>query len=698
MARQIDLRKLRNIGICAHIDAGKTTTTERILFYTGRIHKIGNVDEANTQMDWMEQEKERGITITAAATTTSWMDHPINIIDTPGHVDFTVEVERSLRVLDGAVVVFDASAGVEPQSETVWRQADKYAVPRIVYVNKMDRVGADFEMAMGSMVDKLAAHPVPIQIAWGAEDSFIGVIDLIQMKAISWQNDVKGSNFVTSEIPAELLAKAKATREKMLEGCVEFDDAVMHKFLEGQPVSEDEIHACLRKGCLSGKIHICLCGSSFRNRGVQPLLDAIVRYLPSPLDKPPVKATRVDNGEEVLRTASNDEPFTGLAFKIAADPFVGKLTFVRVYSGVLKSGSYVDNATRGNRERIGRLVVLHANKREEVEEAVAGDIVGVVGLKDTRTGDTLCPEGQGVLLEAPTFPEPVISLAIEPKTKADQEKMGMALNRLCDEDPTLKVKVDAETNQTLIAGMGELHLEIIVDRLKREFNVQTNTGRPQVAYKEKIRATAEARGRYVKQTGGHGQFGDVWLRLEPLESGKGYEYVSEVVGGTVPKEFWPAVDKGVKETKDGGILAGYPIVDFRAVLYDGSFHDVDSSEMSFKIAASMAFKEAFMKAKPCLTEPIMDLEVVTPEEFMGDIIGDLNSRRGRIQGMTFRGNARVVRALVPLGEMFGYATAIRSMSQGRASYSMEFKLYEEVPRNVSETIIAKFQGTKGEAR
>jgi len=694
MARRVELDRIRNIGICAHIDAGKTTTTERILFYTGRIHKLGNVDDGNTQMDWMDQEKERGITITAAATTCEWAGHQINIVDTPGHVDFTAEVERSLRVLDGAVVVFDASAGVEPQSETVWRQADKYNVPRIVYVNKMDRVGADFDMSCQSMIDKLGAKPVAIQLPWGAEDTFVGIVDLISMKALYWKDETKGRDYEVSEIPPELKEKAGKMREKMLEECVEFDDAVMHKFLEHQPVTEGEIIRCLRYGTISGKIIPALCGSSFKNRGVQPLLDAVVRLLPSPKDMPPVKATIPGSDQAVARTASDDEPFTGLAFKIAVDPFVGKLTFVRIYSGVLQSGSYVYNANKDVKERVGRLLLMHANKREEIEDARAGDIVGVVGLKDTRTGDTLCPEDKPVTLEETTFPEPVIFLAIEPKTKADQEKMGVALGRLCDEDPTLKVRVDPETTQTIIAGMGELHLEIIVERLRREFSVQTNTGRPQVAYKETIRREVEVRGKYIKQTGGRGQYGDVWIRLEPLESGKGYEFETEVVGGTVPREYWPAVDKGIRETKDGGVIAGYPVVDFRAVLYDGSFHEVDSSEMAFKIAASMAFKEAVLKANPVLTEPIMDLEVVTPEEFLGDVIGDLNSRRGKLQGMEVRGNARVVRAMVPLAEMFGYATAVRSMSQGRAVYSMEFELYDDVPRNVAEPILAKYRGKR----
>jgi elongation factor G len=698
MARRFDLLRLRNIGICAHIDAGKTTTTERILFYTGRIHKLGNVDDGNTQMDWMDQERERGITITAAATTAFWMDSQINIVDTPGHVDFTVEVERSLRVLDGAVIVFDASAGVEPQSETVWRQADKYNVPRLAYMNKMDRVGADFDMSIESMVTKLGAKPLAVQIPWGAEDKFVGVVDLIRMKALFWKDETKGIDYETLDIPPELAEKAAKRREAMLEGCVEFDDAVMHKFLEGHPITEDEIHTCLRRGTVTGKIVPCLCGSSFRNRGVQPLLDAIVLYLPSPLDKPPVKGIGTDNGNAAERKPSDDEPFCGLAFKVAVDPFVGKLTYVRVYSGVVESGSYIYNASRNVKERVGRLLLLHANKREEIAEARVGDIVGVVGFKDTGTGDTICPENDPIMLEAPTFPEPVIELAIEPKTKADQERMGMALGRLCEEDPTLKVKVDSETSQTLIGGMGELHLEIIVERMRREFNVQTNTGRPQVAYKETIRQEAEARGKYIKQTGGRGQYGDVSIRLEPLESGKGYEFKSEITGGSVPREYWSAADKGIREARESGVLAGYPVVDFRAVLYDGSFHEVDSSEMAFKIAASMAFKEAFMKARPVLTEPIMDLEVVTPEEFMGEVIGDLNSRRGRVQGMTFRGNARVVRALVPLGEMFGYATSVRSMSQGRASYSMEFEMYDEAPKSVSEALIAKFRGSKGEGR
>ncbi len=696
MDRRVQLERLRNIGMVAHIDAGKTTTTERVLFYTGRIHRIGNVDDGNTQMDWMEQEKERGITITAAATTCNWLDHQINIVDTPGHVDFTVEVERSLRVLDGAVIIFDGSAGVEPQSETVWRQADKYHVPRLAFINKMDRVGADFDMSLKSMIEKLGARPVAIQIPWGAEDSFRGVVDLIEMKALLWNDETKGAKYEKLDIPQELVEPAKKAREHMLESCMEFDDAVLHKYLEGQPISEEEIRHCLRKGTLAGKIVPALCGTSFRNRGVQPLLDAVVHYLPSPLDMPPVIGT--SNGNKVERKPSDDDEFCGLAFKIAVDPYVGKLTFVRIYSGILSSGSYVDNATRGVRERIGRLLLMHANKREEVDEARTGDIVGVVGLKDTKTGDTLCPKDKAILLEAPTFPEPVIWLAIEPKTKADQEKMGQALGRLCDEDPTLKARVDSETQQTLLGGMGELHLDIIVDRMRREFSVQTNTGRPQVAFKETIRRVAEARGKYIRQTGGRGQYGDVHIRIEPGEGGKGYEFESEIVGGAVPREYWSAVDKGIREAMEGGVLAGYPVVDMKAFLFDGSFHEVDSSEMAFKIAASMAFKEAFMKANPVLTEPIMDLEVVTPEEFMGDIIGDLNSRRGRVQGMSMRGNARIIRAFVPLVEMFGYATIVRSMSQGRASYSMEFEQYEEVPKQVAEPIIAKYKGSRTEER
>jgi elongation factor G len=694
MARRFDINKLRNIGIVAHIDAGKTTTTERVLFYAGRIHKLGNIDEGNTQMDWMEQERERGITITSAATTLTWMDHTINIIDTPGHVDFTVEVERSLRVLDGAVIVLDASCGVEPQSETVWRQADKYNVPRFLYINKMDKVGANFQAALHSVVEKLGAKPVALQLNWGFENSFVGVVDLITMKALFWKDDTKGKAYETMEIPEELAEPAKKAREAMLEAIAEFDDGVMHKYLEGQPITEDEIYMCIRRGTLSAKIVPALCGSSHRNRGVQPLIDAVVRYLPSPLDMPAIKALQGDAREPYEVVASDTSTFVGLAFKIAVDPFVGKLTFVRVYSGVVKAGSYVYNATRGIKERVARILLLHADKREDIEEAYTGDIIGVVGFKDTKTGDTLCPEGHEIFLEAPTFPEPVISLAIEPKTKMDQERMGMALNRLCDEDPTLKVSVDGETSQTIIRGMGELHLDIIVDRMRREFNVQTNTGRPQVAYKEGIRKVAEARGKYIKQTGGHGQYGDVRIRLEPIETGKGYEFVTEIVGGSVPREFWPAVNKGIQEAKENGVIAGYPVVDFRAVLYDGSFHDVDSSEMSFKIAASMAFKEAVVAAGGYIMEPIMDIEVVTPEEFMGEVIGDLNSRRGQVHEMTLRGNARAVRATAPMAELFGYTTALRSMSQGRATSTMEFEKYDEVPRSVAETIIARYKGQR----
>ena len=694
MARRFDLKRLRNIGIVAHIDAGKTTTTERILFYAGRIHKLGNIDEGNTQMDWMEQERERGITITSAATTLTWMDHTINIIDTPGHVDFTVEVERSLRVLDGAVIVLDASCGVEPQSETVWRQADKYNVPRFLYINKMDKVGANFQAALHSVVEKLGAKPVALQLNWGFENSFVGVVDLITMKGLLWKDDTKGKAYETVEIPEDMVEPAKKAREQMLEAVAEFDDGVMHKYLEGQPITVDEIYMCVRKGALSAKIIPALCGSSHRNRGVQPLIDAVVRYLPSPLDMPPIKAMKEGQAGAYEVRPADDATFVGLAFKIAVDPFVGKLTYVRVYAGVVKAGSYVYNATRGVKERVARILLLHADKREDIEEAYTGDIIGVVGFKDTKTGDTLCPEGQEIFLEAPTFPDPVISLAIEPKTKADQERMGMALNRLCDEDPTLKVSVDGETSQTIIRGMGELHLEIIVDRMRREFNVQTNTGRPQVAYKEGIRKVAEARGKYIKQTGGHGQYGDVRIRLEPIETGKGYEFVTEVVGGSVPREFWPAVDKGIREAKENGVIAGYPVVDFRAVLYDGSYHDVDSSEMSFKIAASMAFKEAVVLAGGYIMEPIMDIEVVTPEEFMGDVIGDLNSRRGQVHEMTLRGNARAVRATAPMAELFGYTTALRSMSQGRATSSMEFEKYDEIPRQVAETIIARYKGQR----
>lgn len=689
---RVPLEKTRNIGIMAHIDAGKTTTTERILYYTGVTYKIGEVHEGTAVMDWMVQEQERGITITSAATTCFWKDHRINIIDTPGHVDFTIEVERSLRVLDGAVAVFDAVAGVEPQSETVWRQANKYGVPRIAFMNKMDRVGADFFMSVKTMIDRLGANPVPIQIPIGAEDKFRGPIDLVRGKAIYFDDETLGAKYVEDDIPQELLPKAIEYREKMLEALADVDENIMEKFLGGEEITEEEIRRAIRKGTIEMKITPVLCGSAFKNKGVQMLLDAIVDYLPSPLDIPPVRGTNPVDGSEIERKASPDEPFAALAFKIMTDPYVGQLTFIRVYSGVLSAGSYVYNSTKDTKERIGRLLRMHANKREEVKEVAAGDIAAAVGLKNTLTGDTLCDEKAPIVLEAIEFPEPVISVAIEPKTKADQEKLSQSLTKLAQEDPSFRVSFDEETGQTIIAGMGELHLEIIVDRLLREFKVSANVGKPQVAYKETIRAAAKAEGKFVRQSGGRGQYGHVVIEIEPAETGKGFEFVNKIVGGTIPKEYIPAVEKGIKEALDSGVLAGYPVVDVKATLFDGSYHEVDSSEMAFKIAASMAFKEATKKAKPVLLEPIMSVEVVTPEEYMGDVMGDLNARRGKIQSMEKRGNSQVIRAEVPLSEMFGYATDLRSKTQGRATYTMQFSRYEEVPKNISDAIIAKVKG------
>lgn len=676
----------------AHIDAGKTTTTERILYYTGVTYKIGEVHEGTAVMDWMVQEQERGITITSAATTCFWNDHRINIIDTPGHVDFTIEVERSLRVLDGAVAVFDAVAGVEPQSETVWRQANKYGVPRIAFMNKMDRVGADFFMSVKTMVDRLGANPVPIQIPIGAEDKFRGPIDLVRGKAIYFDDETLGAKYVEDEIPQELLPVAREYREKMLEALADVDENIMEKFLGGEEITVEEIKRAIRKGTIEMRITPVLCGSAFKNKGVQMLLDAIVDYLPSPLDIPPVKGINPIDGSEIERKASPDEPFAALAFKIMTDPYVGQLTFIRVYSGVLSAGSYVYNSTKDSKERIGRLLRMHANKREEIKEVAAGDIAAAVGLKNTLTGDTLCDEKAPIVLEAIEFPEPVISVAIEPKTKADQEKLSQSLAKLAQEDPSFRVSFDEETGQTIISGMGELHLEIIVDRLLREFKVSANVGKPQVAYKETIRTAAKAEGKFVRQSGGRGQYGHVVIEIEPAETGKGFEFVNKIVGGTIPKEYIPAVEKGIKEALDLGVLAGYPVVDVRATLYDGSYHEVDSSEMAFKIAGSMAFKEAAKKARPVLLEPIMSVEVVTPEEYMGDVMGDLNSRRGRIQSMEKRGNSQVIRAEVPLSEMFGYATDLRSKTQGRATYTMQFSRYEEVPKNISDAIIAKVKG------
>ena len=686
------LETTRNIGIMAHIDAGKTTTTERILYYTGVTYKIGEVHEGTAVMDWMVQEQERGITITSAATTCTWRDHRVNIIDTPGHVDFTIEVERSLRVLDGAVAVFDSVSGVEPQSETVWRQANKYNVPRIAFMNKMDRMGADFYMCINSMVDRLGANPVPVQIPIGAEDQFRGPIDLIGMKAYFYDDETLGAKYVEGDIPAEYIDKAKEYREKMLEAISDVDEAVMEKFLGGEEISADEIRAALRKGTVEMKLTPVICGTAFKNKGVQHLLDAIVDFLPSPYDIPPVTGKSPDDGSELLRKPDANEPFAALAFKVMTDPFVGQLTFLRVYSGTMSAGSYVYNSTKGTKERVGRLLKMHANKREDIKEVAAGDIAAAVGLKSTLTGDTLCDDKSQVILESMEFPDPVISVAIEPKTKPDQEKLSQSLGKLAQEDPSFRVSINEETGQTLISGMGELHLDIIVDRLTREFKVGANVGKPQVAYRETIRSASKAEGKFVRQSGGRGQYGHVYLEMEPLEPGKGFEFVSKVVGGTVPREYWNAVEKGVKEAADGGVLAGYPFVDFRVTLTDGSYHEVDSSEMAFKIAGSMGFKEAAKKAKPVILEPIMNVEVVTPEDYMGDVIGDLNSRRGKIQSMEKRGKAQVIRAQVPLSEMFGYATDLRSRTQGRATYTMQFANYDEVPKGIAEGIIAKVKG------
>ncbi|AKX95323.1 elongation factor G [Moorella thermoacetica] len=691
MAREYPLEKTRNIGIMAHIDAGKTTTTERILFYTGREHRMGEVHDGNATMDWMIQEQERGITITSAATTCFWRNHRINIIDTPGHVDFTVEVERSLRVLDGAVAVFCSVGGVEPQSETVWRQADKYGVPRIAYINKMDRVGADFFRGVRMIAERLGANPVPIQLPIGAEDSFQGMVDLINMKAIYYTDEL-GTTLDEEPIPAEMEDLVQEYREKLLEAVAESDEELMIKYLEGEELTPEEIKAGIRKATIAVKMVPVLCGSSFKNKGVQPLLDAIVDFLPAPTDVPAIQGVDPETGDEDERHSSDNEPFAALAFKIMADPYVGKLTFFRVYSGTLKSGSYVYNSTKGRRERIGRILRMHANHREEIDEAYAGDIAAAVGLKETTTGDTLCDEQHPIVLEAMEFPEPVISVAIEPKIKADQEKMSIALQKLAEEDLTFRMYTDQETGQTIISGMGELHLEIIVDRLLREFKVGAKVGRPQVAYKETIRRPVKAEGKFIRQTGGHGQYGHVIIEIEPQEPGKGYEFVNKIVGGVIPKEYIPAVDAGIQEAMANGVLAGYPVVDVRATLVDGSYHEVDSSEMAFKIAGSLAFKDAAKKAQPVLLEPVMRVEVVVPDEYMGDVIGDLNSRRGRVEGMEPRAGAQVIRAHVPLAEMFGYATDLRSRTQGRGTYVMQFDHYEEVPKNIAEEIISKRQG------
>jgi elongation factor G len=702
MPRQTPLDRTRNIGIMAHIDAGKTTTTERILFYTGITYKIGEVHEGTAVMDWMEQEQERGITITSAATTCFWRDIRINIIDTPGHVDFTAEVERSLRVLDGACAVFDAVSGVEPQSETVWRQADKYRVPRICFVNKMDRIGADFKMTLGQIESKLGGNPVAIQLPIGAEDRFKGVIDLVKMKAITYKDETMGAEYVVEDIPADMLDDAKVYREKLIEKVSEFDDKLLEKYLGGEDISEAEIKAALRARVIRSvreedtAFVVVICGSAFKNKGVQPMLDAVVDYLPSPLDVPAIVGLDPDAKEEtqIERPAADDAPFSSLAFKLMTDPFVGQLTFIRVYSGVLTSGSSVYNSTKQRTERVGRLLKMHANKREEIKEVYAGDIAAAVGLKQVSTGDTLCDEKHPVVLESMDFPEPVISLAIEPKSKGDQEKLGVGLAKLMGEDPTFRVKTDDQTGQVVIAGMGELHLEIIVDRLKREFGVEASVGKPQVAYKETLTRPADGEMKYAKQTGGRGQYGHAKIHLFPGEPGTGYVFENEVVGGTIPKEFIKPIDEGIKEALTRGVLAGYPIDDVRIVLYDGSYHDVDSSEMAFKIAGSMAFQDAAKKAKPVLLEPIMRVEVVVPKDYMGDVMGDLASRRGRIQSQEDRGGTQIINARVPLSEMFGYATDLRSRTQGRATYSMHFDRYEQAPGNVSEEVIARIQGTK----
>jgi len=687
MARQVPLAKTRNIGIIAHIDAGKTTVTERILFYTKKIYKLGEVHEGAATMDWMPQEQERGITITAAATTCFWDDHRINIIDTPGHVDFTVEVERSLRVLDGAVVVFDGVAGVEPQSETVWRQADRYRVPRICFINKLDRTGADFWRCVEMIRERLGAMPVPIQIPIGSEDRFQGVVDLVRMKAIQYRDD-RGEHIEETDVPEALVEEAKKQRERMLEAVAEVDDELTHKYFEGT-LTEAEIKHGLRLGTLENKFVPVLTGSALKNKGIQPMLDAVVDYLPSPLDVPPVIGEDPRSHAELLRTVDDKEPFSALAFKIAADPFVGKLAFFRVYSGTLKSGSYVYNATKDRKERIGRILQMHANHREEIDQVYAGDIAAAVGLKDTFTGDTLADPDHPVILESISFPEPVIEVAIEPKTKADQDKLAIALQRLAEEDPTFRVHTDEESGQTRIAGMGELHLDVLVDRMVREFRVAANVGRPSVSYRETIRRTADGVGRFVRQTGGKGQYGHAVIHLEPLEKGGGYEFVDKIVGGAIPREFIRSVDQGIREALETGIYAGYPMVDVRATLFDGSYHEVDSSEMAFKIAGSMAVKDAVEKADATVLEPMMQVEVTMPEQFMGDVIGDLNSRRGQVEGMDSRGSTQVVRAFVPLAEMFGYATDLRSMTQGRASYSMELSHYAEVPATVAAELAAK---------
>ncbi|ANU24674.1 elongation factor G [Planococcus donghaensis] len=691
MAREFSLDKTRNIGIMAHIDAGKTTTTERILYYTGRIHKIGETHEGASQMDWMEQEQERGITITSAATTASWREHRVNIIDTPGHVDFTVEVERSLRVLDGAVTVLDAQSGVEPQTETVWRQATTYGVPRIVFINKMDKIGADFLYSVGTLHERLQANAHPIQLPIGAEDEFSAIIDLVEMNARFYANDL-GTEITEGEIPEEYKELAEEWHTKLVEAVAELDEELMEKYLSGEEITVEELKAGIRKGTLDVEFYPVVCGTAFKNKGVQLMLDAVIDYLPSPLDVPPMTGVLPDSDEEVLRKPDESEPFSALAFKVMTDPYVGKLTFFRVYSGSLKSGSYVQNSSKGKRERVGRILQMHANSREEIAEVYCGDIAAAIGLKDTSTGDTLSDEKHQVILERMVFPEPVISLSVEPKSKADQDKMGQALAKLQEEDPTFRAHTDQETGQTIIAGMGELHLDILVDRMRREFNVEANVGEPQVSYRETFRQSAKVEGKFVRQSGGRGQFGHVWIEFSPNEEGAGFEFENGIVGGVVPREYIPAVEAGLRDSLDNGVIAGYPLIDIKARLFDGSYHDVDSNEMAFKVAASMALKNAISKVNPVLLEPLMRVEVVIPEEYLGDIMGDITSRRGRVEGMEARGNAQVVRAMVPLAQMFGYATSLRSNTQGRGVFSMHFDHYEEVPKSISEEIIKKNKG------
>lgn len=690
MKREFSLENTRNIGIMAHIDAGKTTTTERILYYTGKIHKIGETHDGGSQMDWMEQEQERGITITSAATTAQWNGHRINIIDTPGHVDFTVEVERSLRVLDGAVTVLDAQSGVEPQTETVWRQATTYGVPRIVFINKMDKMGADFLYSVGTLHERLQANAHPIQLPIGAEDEFRGIIDLIEMNATFYGND-EGTDVTVGEIPAEFMDQAEEYREKLIDAVASVDEELMEKYLEGEEITKEELKAAIRKATIAVEFYPVLCGTAFKHKGVRKMLDAAVDYLPAPTDVEAIKGTDVDGEEEIIRHSSDEEPFSALAFKVMTDPFVGKLTFFRVYSGTLEAGSYVQNSSKGKRERVGRILQMHANSREEIAKVYSGDIAAAVGLKDTTTGDTLCDEKNLVILESMDFPEPVISLSVEPKSKADQDKMGQALQKLQEEDPTFRAHTDTETGQTIISGMGELHLDILVDRMKREFKVEANVGAPMVSYRETFRSEAKVQGKFSRQSGGRGQYGDVTIEFSPNEEGKGFEFENAIVGGVVPREYIPAVEAGLRDSLDRGVVAGYPLIDIKAKLVFGSYHDVDSSEMAFKIAASMALKEAAKKCNPVILEPMMKVEVVIPEEYLGDIMGNITARRGRVEGMEARGNSQVVRAMVPLSEMFGYATTLRSATQGRGVFSMTFDHYEEVPKSIAEDIIKKIK-------